>query len=650
MASVNGVLLDVTGRPVRLGRELGKGGEGVVFEVDGSSQLVAKVYHQPAEGDKAAKLAAMVRSGGSALTSVAAWPTTTLHHRLGDRVIGVVMNRVHGVEVHRLYSPAHRKAEFPNFDWDKLIVVARNIAAAVARIHDAGHVIGDVNQGNVLVAPTGVVSLIDCDSFQIWDGGRWHPCHVGVAHFTPPELQGKSFRGVTRTQNHDRFGLAVLVFQLLFMGRHPFAGRFLGSGDMPLEQAIREHRFAFGRSAPGMQMAPPPSALPLLSASTAVADLLERAFGRLAPGDARPSAVDWINTLDGLRRSLVACSTNAGHKYLRDLGSSCPWCAIEADGGPDFFATFQSAVHAYTGFDLAKVWAEITAVPAPDTSVPALQLNGNPRPMVRFGPLRRVAWRARAAAYVAAGAWFLFGSALTGGNTLAGAIALWALGLILGKVSGVAAQREARQRELASAEAALRQLEERWKRDVESSGSRFETRLRELTATRAEYLGLDRVKQRDFEVLHAARRDRQLQHYLERFFIDKATIKGIGPALVSTLASYGIETAADVLPSAIRAVPGFGPARVNAICDWRDLLASRFVFDPNRGVDPRDVAAVEHKHARRRHDLERVLAAGPSELRRLRSLALQARRGLHEELERQQRATALARANLAAVS
>ena len=37
---------------------------------------------------------------------------------------------------------------------------------------------------------------------------------------------------------HDRFGLALVVFHLLFMGRHPFAGRYQHADDMPIEQAI----------------------------------------------------------------------------------------------------------------------------------------------------------------------------------------------------------------------------------------------------------------------------------------------------------------------------------------------------------------------------------------------------------------------------
>ena len=81
--------------------------------------------------------------------------------------------------------------------------------------------------------------LIGCDSFQITAGGRCFTCDVGVPMFTPPELQERSLTGVIRSENHDNFGLAVVIFQVLFMGSHPFAGRRPGGGDMPIEQAIK---------------------------------------------------------------------------------------------------------------------------------------------------------------------------------------------------------------------------------------------------------------------------------------------------------------------------------------------------------------------------------------------------------------------------
>jgi DNA-binding helix-hairpin-helix protein with protein kinase domain len=65
---------------------------------------------------------------------------------------------------------------------------------------------------------------------------------------------------VTRTPNHDAFGLAVLTFLLLFMGRHPFAGRMSdGQSDLSLEQAISSLRFAYSATALAHRLLPPPN-------------------------------------------------------------------------------------------------------------------------------------------------------------------------------------------------------------------------------------------------------------------------------------------------------------------------------------------------------------------------------------------------------
>ncbi|NJM53317.1 MAG: hypothetical protein HC846_07920, partial [Blastocatellia bacterium] len=64
-----------------------------------------------------------------------------------------------------------------------------------------------------------------------------------------PELQGIDLSEVEREKKHDNFGLAVIIFQLLFLGRHPFAGNYLGDEDKSLEDCIREYRFAYWNEA-----------------------------------------------------------------------------------------------------------------------------------------------------------------------------------------------------------------------------------------------------------------------------------------------------------------------------------------------------------------------------------------------------------------
>src|SRR5438132_763972 len=65
----------------------------------------------------------------------------------------------------------------------------------------------------------------------------------------------------------------------------------------------------------------------------------------------------------------------------------------------------------------------------------------------------------------------------------------------------------------------------------------------------------------------------------------------------------------DVTFAKVMAVPGFGQTRTKALIAWRAGLERRFRFNPTHAVDPRDIAAVDQRHAARRNDLERILWA-----------------------------------------
>ncbi|MEO5822812.1 MAG: hypothetical protein ABIT71_20085 [Vicinamibacteraceae bacterium] len=390
------VFVDDTGKRLTLGAELGRGGEGIVFDLPGTA-LAAKIYHRPADAAKAAKLEAMVRLQAPGLSAFSAWPERRILDAAGPHTWGIVLPKV--VEhhaIHELYSPADRKIEFPFADWTFLVHVARNCAAAVEAIHQAGHVVGDINQGGVFVSKKGTITLIDCDSYQIADGARLFTCDVGVPHFTAPELQGQPFRGLQRTTQHDAFGLAVMVFHLLFMGRHPFAGRYAGAGDMSVERAIREGRFAYGSASHRLQMTPPPHALRLSQVPSEIAELFERAFRLPGRGTERPTATDWLLALERLKPSTVACARRRGHKFAAGSATAeCPWCQIEQDGGPDLFMSAHVLVHVGTAapgaaFDLALFWRDVEAVPPPMPTQPRAEC-GMPRLPPRV-PDDEMAW------------------------------------------------------------------------------------------------------------------------------------------------------------------------------------------------------------------------------------------------------------------
>ena len=289
------------------GAKLGQGGEGAVYELEGEPgrrrQDLPSAAAGAARGEDPRRWSA---SRTRALDKLTAWPIELLSLPSGQP-IGVKMPRVigHGhppaLQSRRAAAPSSRaptgafsSASRPTW------------RAPSPRCDAEGVVIADVNHGGILVAPgrAGAADRLR----QLPDrrpAGSCFPCDVGVPIFTPPELQDRCSTGVMRSENHDNFGLAVMIFLVLFMGRHPFAGRYLGEGDMPIERAIREHRFAYGAGrASFAAMEQPPGTPPLAIVSPPVAGAVR---ARLRAREPRPgagrSAVEWIDALETLAGS-----------------------------------------------------------------------------------------------------------------------------------------------------------------------------------------------------------------------------------------------------------------------------------------------------------------------------------------------------------
>ncbi len=462
---------DPQGRAIALGKELGSGGEGAVYEIAGDTRRVAKIYHQPATPEKAEKLRSMAELASIDLTAIASWPLEVVCEGSRNRVRGIVLPRIDNHdEVHKLYSPAHRKIEYPDKDWSFLAHVAMNCCAAFDAIHAKGHVIGDVNQGNVLVSQRGTVFLIDCDSFQVHARGRRFSCDVGVPQFTPPELQGQNFRGLARSVNHDRFGLALVIFHLLLMGRHPFAGRYLGKGDMPIEQAIAEFRYAFSRHAAKLEMAAPPNTLPIDHVTPRLAPLFERAFGRGGEQpDTRPSAAEWHAALSAELSELQRCEADRGHRFAAGV-KQCPWCALMLDGAPNFFlsVTFRAATPALLEVTpaLKALWAEIATVPRPVSAVPpqprAVSVQPAPPPpaIESAQSLAAMVGAVALASLVASAGMLEWPQVGYVSLPMFGVFALWWTGLFL--ASGHRPERNRRAKVLRARRGQLRQLHTGW--------------------------------------------------------------------------------------------------------------------------------------------------------------------------------------------
>lgn len=541
--------------PIVLGRPIGKGGEGLICEIEDRPGQLAKVYHRPPTEERVDKLRAMIAVGSAELAVMAAWPAELVRGRDGA-VAGFTMPRAEGRELHVLYGPTTRRREFPRADWRFLVRAAANLARAVGRVHRAGSVIGDLNPRGVMVSQRATVQLIDCDSFQITAGDRVLPCDVGVGMFAPPELQGGTFRGVERTPDQDGFGLAVLLFHLLFVGRHPFAGRTLGAGDPPsLEAAIAAYRFAY--SAHPRDLAPPPGMIGLELVPPAVAALFERAF---APHATRPTPGEWVTALGALEQGLVRCDVRSTHLFA-ETGSGCPWCALERRLRVDFFP-----VERAPAFDPEAVWRAITAVAAPELPAPRLAADAPP-----VGPseeaLASVRARRARATRAALGLGALIAGLIVAVGPAAVVLGAPALYAVAGRAPSapealrakVAEARAEWQRRLDAVRAAPRPVE-------------AEQLLVRLTRTR------DDLRARESEAAEARTRRAATQRraFLERHLLSEAKIDGIGASSLDALGARGIETAADVVRANMMDLQGFGEARIERVLAWRRSIEAQF--------------------------------------------------------------------------
>jgi DNA-binding helix-hairpin-helix protein with protein kinase domain len=331
-------VITADGLTLTLGRQLGEGGEGVVFEVHGQP-LIAKLLLDPADSaDLERRLASLVFRGRTprmarllaGLPPRVAWPVATLRLLSGPTAAGPV----HGFlmpDLRRWFRPLAcllgpaRPAEFPTATWGTSLATAASLARLVADLHDAGYVVGDLKPGNLWADGHGNTCVSDVDSFQFADSGGLFPCLARTPDYTAPECT-RDDKALPDALS-DNFVLAIVLYQLLMAGMHPFAGipaggaRYLSIDDNILNGRARIVSPGAVRPMPG---APPLSALP-----RRLRERFVGCFGDL--GDAgrakRPAAADWATALGAELATgrLRSCPSDPGHVHTVER-PWCPWC------------------------------------------------------------------------------------------------------------------------------------------------------------------------------------------------------------------------------------------------------------------------------------------------------------------------------------
>jgi hypothetical protein len=206
----------VNGTRVRLDDRdlLGVGGEGRVFRA-GNQAL--KLFFTMTDARKK-KLSAFP----AGLPDAVVGPLALCTDARGE-VVGYAMHALeHAVDIHRL---GQRKWRDANATANDVLATFRDLSTTVRQLHARGIVVGDLNDGNVVLTPsTSQPSfrpwLIDADSMQFGS----FPCTVAHERFLDPRLYGVDLAATgALSRESDFYALAVMLFaSLLFV--HPFGG------------------------------------------------------------------------------------------------------------------------------------------------------------------------------------------------------------------------------------------------------------------------------------------------------------------------------------------------------------------------------------------------------------------------------------------
>jgi serine/threonine protein kinase len=208
--------------------------------------------------------------------------------------------------------------------------IAKNLSLIVAELHSHGHYFIDLKPQNIRVfRRTHIVTLLDCDGFSIKsNNNKRYPAELISTDYISPEAYRENIPPQELEENQDRYALAVIIFQLLNQGTHPFQGILKDSTGA----ATNDEKAASGLYPHGLvvdsRIAPRPQSTHSLWLES-TRKLFDQAF--IGSRSTRPSAAEWAEHFNQLLedKSLVRCDrfpTNVAH--MRFKRRKCPACYL----------------------------------------------------------------------------------------------------------------------------------------------------------------------------------------------------------------------------------------------------------------------------------------------------------------------------------
>ena len=231
------------GEPLILADQLGVGGEGAVYSCYNHPSYAAKIYHNGQLNKlRLTKIFRMVDK--KIQYDGICWPELVIYNNKKEP-LGYVMKKIDGLPLELIIDgPEQILRYFPTWTKKNLVLLTLDILQKIQYLHLFGILIGDLRMRNIVIRKDGTPIIVDIDSCQI----ESLPSPAGDPDYTPPEMQSVAFKKQLRTYYNENFSCSVLMFKLLFCGRHPYDQKY---GSDTITEDIAKRAFPYPPTANG---------------------------------------------------------------------------------------------------------------------------------------------------------------------------------------------------------------------------------------------------------------------------------------------------------------------------------------------------------------------------------------------------------------
>lgn len=192
-------------------KELGRGGQGIVYLVElGGQQMALKWYINPPDNKFYKNLERNIAAGAPSDAFI--WPEYLTKKECGS--YGYIM-KLRPNDYYEFGNYLLARKNFKSFN--AMMAAAMKICDGFMMLHRIGYSYQDLNDGNFFIRPTDGDVLI-CDNDNVMAQGEKSGI-MGKARYMAPEVVA----GGVPDKYSDRFSLSVILF-MLFFANHPFEG------------------------------------------------------------------------------------------------------------------------------------------------------------------------------------------------------------------------------------------------------------------------------------------------------------------------------------------------------------------------------------------------------------------------------------------